>query len=206
MNKRMLTSLVIVLGIGLAIGLVWYTTVNNQDQREESSSIDQSAQQTDAAKFKQQYPKVAADNRFVFANADEVVDLFERGDGVVFLGFSECSWCQQLAPIVDEAAKAEGLDKIYYLNIREARQNNDETYRALVKKLENYLPKDKDGNPRIFVPDVTVLRQGEIVGRFEQEPTADGEKATSDTYWTSERRERAVAQLQEMMRREDRDE
>lgn len=201
MNKRMLTSLVIVLGIGLAIGLVWYTTVNNQDQREESSSIDQSAQQTDAAKFKQQYPKVAADNRFVFANADEVVDLFERGDGVVFLGFSECSWCQQLAPIVDEAAKAEGLDKIYYLNIREARQNNDETYRALVKKLENYLPKDKDGNPRIFVPDVTVLRQGEIVGRFEQEPTADGEKATSDTYWTSERRERAVAQLQEMMGR-----
>lgn len=201
MNKRMLTSLVIVLGIGLAIGLVWYTTVNNQDQREESSSIDQSAQQTDAAKFKQQYPKVAADNRFVFANADEVVDLFERGDGVVFLGFSECPWCQQLAPIVDEAAKAEGLDKIYYLNIREARQNNDETYRALVKKLENYLPKDKDGNPRIFVPDVTVLRQGEIVGRFEQEPTADGEKATSDTYWTSERRERAVAQLQEMMGR-----
>ena len=201
MNKRMLTSLVIVLGIGLAIGLVWYTTVNNQDQREESSSIDQSAQQTDAAKFKQQYPKVAADNRFVFANADEVVDLFERGDGVVFLGFSECSWCQQLAPIVDEAAKAEGLDKIYYLNIREARQNNDETYRALVKKLENYLPKDKDGNPRIFVPDVTVLRQGEIVGRFEQEPTADGEKATSDTYWTSERRERAVAQLREMMGR-----
>ena len=201
MNKRMLTSLVIVLSIGLAIGLVWYTTVNNQDQREESSSIDQSAQQTDAAKFKQQYPKVAADNRFVFANADEVVDLFERGDGVVFLGFSECSWCQQLAPIVDEAAKAEGLDKIYYLNIREARQNNDETYRALVKKLENYLPKDKDGNPRIFVPDVTVLRQGEIVGRFEQEPTADGEKATSDTYWTSERRERAVAQLQEMMGR-----
>jgi thiol-disulfide isomerase/thioredoxin len=176
MNKRMLTSLVIVLGIGLAIGLVWYTTVNNQDQREESSSIDQSAQQTDAAKFKQQYPKVAADNRFVFANADEVVDLFERGDGVVFLGFSECSWCQQLAPIVDEAAKAEGLDKIYYLNIREARQNNDETYRALVKKLENYLPKDKDGNPRIFVPDVTVLRQGEIVGRFEQEPTADGSR------------------------------
>ncbi len=201
MNKRMLTSLVIVLGIGLAIGLVWYTTVNNQDQREESSSIDQSAQQTDAAKFKQQYPKVAADNRFVFANADEVVDLFERGDGVVFLGFSECSWCQQLAPIVDEAAKAEGLDKIYYLNIREARQNNDETYRALVKKLENYLPKDKDGNPRIFVPDVTVLRQGEIVGRFEQEPTADGEKATSDTYWTSERRERAVVQLREMMGR-----
>ncbi len=201
MNKRMLTSLVIVLGIGLAIGLVWYTTVNNQDQREESSSIDQSAQQTDAAKFKQQYPKVAADNRFVFANADEVVDLFERGDGVVFLGFSECSWCQQLAPIVDEAAKAEGLDKIYYLNIREARQNNDETYRALVKKLENYLPKDKDGNPRIFVPDVTVLRQGEIVGRFEQEPTADGEKATSDTYWTSERRERAVVQLRVMMGR-----
>ena len=37
---------------------------------------------------------------------------------------SDLPWCQQLAPLVDDAAKAEGLDKIYYLDIRHARETN----------------------------------------------------------------------------------
>lgn len=138
------------------------------------------------------------DNRFVYAKPAEVIEITERGDGVVFLGFPECPWCQQLAPIVDEAANAEGLEKIYYLNIREARANNDETYQKLVNKLSDYLQKDDDGNPRIYVPDVTVFRQGDIVGRFEQESADEGEQVTPDTFWTSERRNRAIAQLREM--------
>jgi rhodanese-related sulfurtransferase len=116
------------------------------------------------------------------------------------LGFPECPWCQQLAPIVDEAARAEGIEKVYYLNIRDARTNNDATYQKLVEKLQSYLPKDEDGNPRIFVPDVTAVRQGKIVGRFEQEEAADGEEVKPDTFWTTDRRKRAVIQFREMMR------
>ncbi len=158
-----------------------------------------SPQPSDAARFKAVYSRVADDNRFVFASAGEVLEKFESGSGLVFLGFQQCPWCQQLAPIVDEAAKAEGLDKIYYLDIRHARETNDDTYKKLVEKLKPHLRTDENGQPRVYVPDVTALKDGRVVGHFLQETTVDGEKATADTYWTEERRARAVEQLRKMI-------
>ena len=159
-----------------------------------------SPQSSDAARFKAAYSRVANDNRFVFASAGEVLEKFESGSGLIFLGFQQCPWCQQLAPIVDTAAKAEGLDKIYYLDIRHARETNDDTYKKLVEKLKPHLRTDENGQPRVYVPDVTALKDGHIVGHFLQETTADGEKVTADTYWTRERRARAVEQLRKMIR------
>lgn len=159
-----------------------------------------SPQPSDAARFKAAYSRVANDNRFVFASADEVLEKFESGSGLIFLGFQQCPWCQQLAPLVDDAAKAEGLDKIYYLDIRHARETNDATYKKLVEKLKPHLRTDENGQPRVYVPDVTALKDGHIVGHFLQETTADGEKVTADTYWTRERRARAVEQLRKMIR------
>mgnify|MGYP000901625091 CR=1 FL=1 len=164
------------------------------------SHVPASPQPSDAARFKAAYSRVADDNHFVFASASEVLEKFESGSGLVFLGFQQCPWCQQLAPIVDEAAKAEGLDKIYYLDIRHARETNDDTYKKLVEKLKPHLRTDENGQPRVYVPDVTALKDGHIVGHFLQETTTDGEKATADTYWTRERRARAVEQLRQMIR------
>ena len=164
------------------------------------SHVPASPQPSDAARFKAAYSRVANDNRFVFASAGEVLEKFESGSGLIFLGFQQCPWCQRLAPIVDDAAKAEGLDKIYYLDIRHARETNDATYKKLVEKLKPHLRTDENGQPRVYVPDVTALKDGRVVGHFLQETTADGEKATPDTYWTKERRARAVEQLRQMIR------
>lgn len=150
---------------------------------------------SDAAKFKQHYSQVADDNRFVYVSPSEIKQIFEHGSGLVFLGFKECPWCQKLAPMIDEAAKAEGLTKVYYMDIRQARANNDETYQMLVDKLKGHLAKDGSGNPRIFVPDVTALRDGKIVGRFLPETSIDDKGLTPGEYWTTERRADAIKQL-----------
>ena len=153
----------------------------------------------DAARFKAEYTNAAEDNRFVYATNEEILSKFSDGTSVVFLGFPQCPWCQAIVPMLDEAAKAEGIDKIYYLNVREARANNDETYQALVENLRDYLQEDEDGNPRIFVPDVTILRDGEIVGRYIQE--SDENARTPAEYWTEARRVKAIADLREMMQK-----
>ena len=150
---------------------------------------------SDAAKFKQHYSQVADDNRFVYVSPSEIKQIFEHGSGLVFLGFKECPWCQKLAPMIDEAAKAEGLTKVYYMDIRQARANNDETYQMLVDKLKGHLAKDGSGNPRIFVPDVTALRDGKIVGRFLPETSIDDKGFTPGEYWTAARRADAIKQL-----------
>ena len=192
-NKNTTIGLIVI--VCLIIGASWaIISIGNSTNKGQTNQVIED-------KFISQYPKVTSGHKFVYAEPAEILDIIDGGDGVVFLGFPECPWCQQLAPIIQEAAQSENIDKIYYLNIKESRANNDEVYQKLVTKLQDYLPKDDDGNSRISVPDVTAYRGGQIVGRFEQEATNDGEQVTPDTYWTSERKDRAVEQLREMMAR-----
>lgn len=192
-NKNTTIGLIVI--VCLIIGASWaIISIGNSTNKGQTNQVIED-------KFISQYPKVTSGHKFVYAEPAEILDIIDGGDGVVFLGFPECPWCQQLVPIMQEAAQSEKIDKIYYLNIKESRANNDEVYQKLVTKLQDYLPKDDDGNPRISVPDVTAYRGGQIVGRFEQEATNDGEQVTPDTYWTSERKDRAVEQLREMMAR-----
>ena len=161
---------------------------------------DSTAPTTDAAKFASEYTHTPKDNRFVYATSEQILEVFEQGSGIVFLGFPECPWCQRLAPIVTTAAIDEGLDKVYYFNIRTARTENDATYQKIVEHLKPHLQTDDQGNPRVTVPDVTVLKNGAIVGRFEMESSSENEN-TPDTYWTDARRERAVTQLRGLIQK-----
>ena len=191
-NKNTTIGLIAI--VCLIIGASWaIISIGNSTNKGQTNQVIED-------KFISQYPKVTSGHKFVYAEPAEILDIIDGGDGVVFLGFPECPWCQQLAPIIQEAAQSENIDKIYYLNIKESRANNDEVYQKLVTKLHDYLPKDDDGNPRISVPDVTAFRQGDIVGRFEQEDPAEGEEVSPDTYWTDERRSRALISLREMVR------
>ena len=182
-NKKIIIG-AIILAVVILTGLI---IVNKNTDRSSS----------EAAKFHQSYTGVPENNKFVYATEKEVIDIFEKGDGLVFLGFPNCPWCQKLAPIVNEAAEKTNLDKIYYLNIQEARANNDETYKKLLTYLSDDLQKDEDGNPRIYVPDVTAVSNGEIVARYKQE-VAEG-NPTPDEYWTAERKQNALKQIEEMI-------
>lgn len=89
------------------------------------------------------------------------------------------------------------MDKIYYLNIQQARSENDTVYQKLLVHLQDHLSKDEAGNPRIYVPDLTAVSNGEIVGRFKQEPSE--EATTADVYWTKERADASIIQIKEMI-------
>ena len=194
-KQKIILAIVLVTLIGGMFGLSYWIKHN----RNIKNTRNQSQIMSDAAKFKSEYPRVAANNRFVYASDKEVLGVFDHGSGVVFLGFPQCPWCQRLSEYVDRAARAEGIDKIYYLNIRDARANNNEVYQKLVKKLESYLDKDDNGKPRIFVPDVSIVKNGKIIDRYKEESTGD-DNITPDKYWTSERIERTSSQLRGFMR------
>ncbi len=194
--KPLTLASVIVVSVLALIGISPVVTRCHQPKKHESAPT---IRTDDAARVTQADPLASDDNVFVYASADQVLQTFQSGTGTVFLGFPQCPWCQRLVEYVDNAAKAEGIKKVYYLNIREARAANDDNYKKLVKYLKDYLNTDDEGNPRISVPDVTMLKDGKIVGRFEQEKANDAN--TPDKYWTSERAERATTQLREMMQK-----
>lgn len=160
----------------VAIGVVVFILNRNSNQDK----------LTDAYKFHQEYTEVDKNNVFVYRSVDEIINILEKGTGLVYLGFPECPWCQSYSKHLNEVATDLGVKKIYYYNIRQDRSDNTKNYQKIVSILDKYLQNDEEGNKRIYVPCVIALKKGEIVG-FDDETSWDtkGFKTPSD-YWNDE--------------------
>lgn len=129
---------------------------------------------SDSIKFKREYPFATEDNIFYYASYDEIVKVLTKGTGVILFGFPSCPWCQAYVPILEEVAKEQGVEKIYYYDIKEIRKENTKEYNELVDILKEYLYKDDALNPRIYVPDVYVINSGKIIGHNNDTSTQKG--------------------------------
>lgn len=142
---------------------------------------------TDAERFSEEYSDVPFDNVFVYRNIDEIINILEKGTGIVYLGFPECPWCQKYVVYLNEVAKKMGVEKIYYFNILEDRKNNTKEYQKIVSILSDYLDNDEEGDPRVFVPDVTFVVKGKIVGHDNETSQVTEEDGTPEEYWDKEK-------------------
>ena len=176
-NKGIIITMGIIIVILVAI--IIFLLVGNKNEEQTVKS--------DAEKFSEEYTLVDKDNKFRYANIDEVIDTLEDGTGVVYLGFPECKWCQQYTVYLNELAKDRNIPEIMYYNIREDRQGNTKNYQTIVNILKDYLPEDEEGNPRVYVPAVIFMSNGKILG-FDDETAYDtkGYDEPSE-YWKKER-------------------
>ncbi len=175
--------IIAVLVIGLAS---WFLFINKTEE-------------SDSKRFALEYNQVSDENVFVYRNIDEIINILEKGTGVVYIGFPECPWCQAYVPILDEVAKELEIDKIYYFNILEDRKENTENYKKIVSILKNHLLNDSEGNNRVFVPDITVVKDGEIVGHDNETSVVTEEDGTPEEYWTKEKKESLKLKLKSYM-------
>ena len=165
--------------IVILIGIIIFLLVNNNIEKEEPVK-------TDATKFANEYTLVDKDNRFVYAKIDEIINILEKGTGIVYLGFPECKWCQQYVVYLNEVAEDRNVSKIYYYNIRQDRKNNTKDYQTIVNLLKKYLQEDEEGNPRIYVPAAIFMSEGRILG-FDDETSYDTNGYDDPKkYWTEE--------------------
>ncbi len=155
--------------------------------------------ENDHQKFAKEYQEVTEDNVFVYRDANQIIKILENGKGVVYLGFPECPWCQRYVKYLNEVAKDIGIEKIYYYNIREARNNNTEEYQKMVSILEEHLQFDEEGNKRIYAPSIIAVDSSKIIG-FDDETAWDtkGHEKPSD-YWTEDEVGDLKEKLKEMM-------
>lgn len=141
---------------------------------------------TDNIKFSKEYTSVSKDNVFVYRSKDEIINILEHGTGIVYLGFPECPWCMAYVPLLNEIAKNEGIEKIYYYNIKEDRDDNTKFYQKVVSILNDYLDYDEEGKKRIFVPNITFVKEGKIIFN-DNETSLISDKVPSE-YWTEEKK------------------
>jgi len=182
-NKYIVYGVIGVILLALIVFFIVYINKNNIPDNE---------------RFANEYTEVGQNNVFVYRNADEIIKILEGGTGLVYLGFPECPWCQAYVPILNEVAKEEGVEKIYYFNIREDRQKNSKEYQKIVKLVKNFLMKDDEGNERIFVPDVYAVRDGKILAHNNETSVIDSD-ITPSAYWTDAKKSAIKAEFKAMI-------
>lgn len=189
--------LIIMICAVLVIGLCIFAIANHKEVK-----------LTDAEKFKNEYEglnelkdkdgknlyvnmSIGDDNVFVYKTGKQIVELINDSEGIIYFGFNACPWCRNIVPILNEVAKEEGLDKIYYLDISGIRDEYEyagsiepkqtkkgttayyELLKILDKYLEKYYVKDKTGNmygtgvKRLYAPTVISFKNGKILSFHE---------------------------------------
>ena len=127
------------------------------------------------------YPDFAdTDHVFIDSNVKDVVNRYQKGETfAVFFGFSNCPWCREAMPLLNEVAKENGR-KVYYVNTRakEGITSNTEIddYDLLVENLGEFFPYDNDGIRHLYVPFVFFIKDGVVVSYHEG--TTDDHDAT----------------------------
>lgn len=144
---------------------------------------------SDAEKFNKEYPEVSKNNIFKYSNTTEIINILENGTGVIFLSFPECKWCSSYAKMLNEIAKESEIEKIYYLNILNDRKNDTKDYRTITKLLDNNMLCDDEGNKKIYTPDVTIVKNGKIIGHDNETSVITECGITPKDYWTTEKKE-----------------
>ena len=120
------------------------------------------------------------ENVYNIARDTDVQDLIKGGTGVILFGFADCPWCRNTVEIIDEAAKAVHLDKVWYVDVKTMRdtkkmsgdqvvieKEGSKLYQEMLEAWHDDLPVYdgiNDDSRRIYSPLVLVVVEGKIVG------------------------------------------
>jgi len=182
--KKVLLSLLIVVGILLVTGCSKETDASKFKEEYESLN----GVEIEGTNYKYPSVEILKDNVVKYVTSEELLEVLDEGTGVVYFGYPNCPWCRSAVPVLIEAADEVGIENIYYLNVKDERdeikvkedgtlevvKEGTEGYKKILKRLDSilldYTLTDIHGNEvsanekRIYVPLVVFIKDGEIVG------------------------------------------
>lgn len=190
-NKTNIIKLAAVLIVTLAILVSAILIFNNQNSdalkfKKDYESLNGTKRQKDGQTIRS--ITIPKNNPMVYKEAEEIVGMINNKETfVVYFGFNDCPWCRSVVPTLIETANDLGLDKIYYVDVKEIRdemiineegkavtsKKGSDGYYELLKSLDNVLDDysltDADGNSviaqekRIYAPNVVAVVNGKPI-------------------------------------------
>lgn len=140
------------------------------------------------AEFKDEYKEsIQSNNLYKYITQYDVLELLNDGTGVLYLGYPEDVECKRIVSVLNETAFTNGIDKIYYYNLKddqivlslnemnkvEVENQSTNFYNELLKELKDntdeYILEDengkiyKTGKMKLNTPSVVFIKDGEIV-------------------------------------------
>ena len=96
------------------------------------------------------------------------------------------SLVQRISPIINKIAKQKKLEKVYYFNIKNDREDNTKLYQKTVKLLGDNLRYDDEGNRRIYAPSLIAVKNGIIVEFDDTRYWNNKSYETPEEFWNKE--------------------
>lgn len=156
--------------------------------------------QPDVVNLQEEYPEIKDESLYEVVDSKQLLDLYDHGTGVVYLSFPQCPWCHYFLPLVEEAATNNDT-KIYYYDVYLDRKEENKTYQDILKALDGHLDYDNDGNPRVYVPDCSILKNGEMIYHTNETSQISSKETSPQEYWSEDVKQESLQRLNEAMKK-----
>lgn len=199
MKNNKVLYIIIGLCVLLVVGLCVFLVVNHKEEV-----------LTDAIRFKNDFEQyngltyedtndpvidvlIPADNPYVYKTGKEIVDILNNETAYVLFGYSSCPLTRAMIEVLSEVALEENVDTIYYLDIKDIRDEYQANGNVMAEKikdgttayydileffgsnLERYYVPDESGmflydtlTTRLKSPTFVAVRDGKVVLMHEE--------------------------------------
>ena len=140
---------------------------------------------TDSEKFVQEHEQVSDDNLFTYINSQDAYSYIKSSNVIMLFGVADNDFVGHYAKMLDEVAKDVGIEKIYYYDITQDREDKNATYESITNYLDDFLMTLDDGTRNIYGPTLVIKKDGKII-YFDDETSIVRGKISADDYWTKE--------------------
>ena len=141
------------------------------------------------------YPEIINECVIIDSKQEDIKAMLKNGTGIVFLSWSECPWCHSYINLVNESARLNELEVMYY-DIYDDREKQTDFYKFICDYIEEYVDEyayetnneikkayDSNGKVRIYVPMAIYVCQGEIIGLDYQGSMEDDFDLNNESFW-----------------------
>lgn|SRR5574344_753030 len=141
---------------------------------------------SDAEKFSMEYPDISTNNVFNYINATEVLNIFDHGNGIIYMGFASNEWSQYYIKFLNQVITDKNIKEVYYYDLLKDRTKENKNYQKIANYLSNYLDNTDDNKKYLFTPALMVIKNGQVV-YFNDETSLTKTTDTPQNYWTEEK-------------------
>lgn len=140
------------------------------------------ADETSCESFQAEQSIQALADDFTPMTFDEAIAFFKEGEsGLLYFGFPDCPWCQEVLPLLSASA-ADHEVEVHYVRTRD--KNKDLLYtpeqkEQIIPYLQDYMSDNDKGELTLFVPLIVEVKDGKVV---------DGHQGTVDGHDAHERK------------------
>lgn len=111
------------------------------------------------------YPSLDKNTIIEYISGEDALNKIESNyTGIIVFGFKECPWCQACISHVDYVAKEKGYKEVFYLDIKDMRDNEESPERQIYLSIFEHIKEDIDNPEKIFAPTVVVFKDGKVTG------------------------------------------